>query len=64
MFYYFEVILANENSFYSSVGDQSVSNLALSRSGPIQWTTVDYSWHIQWPWDDDVTAGYAGPQHM
>jgi alpha-N-acetylglucosamine transferase len=58
MFRYFEALLAVENSFDSSIGDQSVLNVALSRSGPTPWTTVDLSWNIQWPWPDDIKAGY------
>ncbi|KAJ5864996.1 uncharacterized protein N7529_006912 [Penicillium soppii] len=59
MFRYFEALVADENSFDASIGDQSVLNVALSRWGPTPWTAVDFSWNIQWPWPDDIKAGYA-----
>ncbi|KAJ6191595.1 hypothetical protein N7519_001616 [Penicillium mononematosum] len=60
-FHYFEALLAVEDSFDTSVADQSVLNVALSRGGPTPWTTVDFSWNIQWPWPEDIIMGYAVP---
>lgn len=63
MFHYFEALLVVQDSFDTSVGDQSVLNVALSRGGPTPWTTVDFSWNIQWniqwPWPEDIKTGYA-----
>ncbi|KAJ5372787.1 hypothetical protein N7517_004793 [Penicillium concentricum] len=59
MFHYFETLLAVENNFDTSIADQSVLNIALSRWGPTPWTTVDFSWNIQWPWPEDIKTGYA-----
>jgi alpha-N-acetylglucosamine transferase len=59
MFRYFERLLAVEDSFDSSIGDQSLLNFALSRGGPTPWTTVDFSWNIQWLWPEDIKTGYA-----
>lgn len=59
MFRYFEALLAVEDSFDTSVADQSVLNVALSREGPTPWTAVDFSWNIQWPWPEDIKKGYA-----
>ncbi|CAG8898757.1 unnamed protein product [Penicillium egyptiacum] len=54
MFHYFEALLAVEDSFDTSIGDQSVLNVALSRGGPTPWTAVDFWWNIQWPWPEDI----------
>ncbi|KAJ5681051.1 hypothetical protein N7536_012190 [Penicillium majusculum] len=59
MFRYFEALLAVEDSFDTSVADQSVLNVAFSREGPTPWTAVDFSWNIQWPWPEDIKTGYA-----
>ncbi|KAJ6133570.1 hypothetical protein N7471_008785 [Penicillium samsonianum] len=59
MFHYFEALLGVQDSFDTSIADQSVLNVALSREGPTPWTAVDFSWNIQWPWPEDIKAGYA-----
>lgn len=59
LFRYFEALLAVEDSFDTSVADQSVLNVALSHEGPTPWTAVDFSWNIQWPWPEDIKTGYA-----
>ncbi|KAJ5780346.1 hypothetical protein N7457_005506 [Penicillium paradoxum] len=59
MFRYFEALLAAEGSFDTSIADQSVLNYAFSRAGPTPWTTMNFSWNIQWPWPEDIKSGYA-----
>lgn len=59
MFHYFEALLAAQDSFGTSIANQSVLTVSLSRAGPTPWTTVDFSWNIQWQWPKDIKAGYA-----
>ncbi|RAH50680.1 putative glycosyl transferase family 8 family [Aspergillus brunneoviolaceus CBS 621.78] len=59
VFDYFAAMLAVPESFESSIADQRPVNVVFAADGPMPWTRLDLSWNVQWPWPDDLWAGYA-----
>jgi alpha-N-acetylglucosamine transferase len=59
IFHCFESVLSDKENFDGSIAEQSVLNFVFSPGGPISWTSLDYSWNIQWPWSVDIQTGYT-----
>jgi hypothetical protein len=52
-------LLKGSEAWYHGFPDQNLLNYAHRLEGPMPWQKLHFSWHLNWPNDNDLDGGMA-----